>query len=128
MSTTSLASVLLWPSRAVRALLIAAIWIYQVTLSPLLGPACRFEPSCSRYTVEALKKYGLLKGLGKGFRRSVTLPPLEPRRVRSSMSSGLPRNCPACGMIMGLAVIVCWGGQIGTERNRIRTACPSTIG
>jgi uncharacterized protein len=69
MSTMSLASVLRWPSRAIRALLIAAIWIYQVTLSPLLGPACRFEPSCSRYMVEALKKYGLLKGLAKGLRR-----------------------------------------------------------
>ena len=32
----------------------------------MLGPACRFEPSCSRYMVEALRKYGLIRGLAKG--------------------------------------------------------------
>jgi uncharacterized protein len=78
MSTMSLASVLRWPSRAIRALLIAAIWIYQVTLSPLLGPACRFEPSCSRYMMGALKKYGLLKGLAKGLRRVSRCHPWNP--------------------------------------------------
>jgi uncharacterized protein len=78
MSTTRIASVLRWPSRAIGALLIAAIWIYQVTLSPLLGPACRFEPSCSRYMVEAIKKYGLLKGLAKGLRRVSRCHPWHP--------------------------------------------------
>jgi uncharacterized protein len=38
------------------------IKLYQVTLSPLLGPKCRFTPSCSHYAVEALKKYGIFKG------------------------------------------------------------------
>ena len=41
---------------------IGLIKIYQFGISPLLGPKCRFTPTCSQYTVEALKKYGLLKG------------------------------------------------------------------
>jgi len=64
-----LGTVLRWPSRVVIAILIGAIRIYQLTLSPLLGPACRFEPTCSRYLVEALRKYGLFKGLAKGLYR-----------------------------------------------------------
>ncbi|MGB3949021.1 MAG: membrane protein insertion efficiency factor YidD [Bacteroidia bacterium] len=38
------------------------IRIYQYTLSPLLGASCRYEPSCSQYGIEALKKYGIFKG------------------------------------------------------------------
>ena len=49
--------------------LILMIRLYQVTLSPLLGPACRFEPTCSRYMVESLRKYGVVKGLSRGLRR-----------------------------------------------------------
>jgi putative membrane protein insertion efficiency factor len=36
--------------------------VYQVAISPLTPATCRFEPTCSHYTVEALKKHGLLKG------------------------------------------------------------------
>ena len=35
---------------------------YQLTLSPLLPAACRFEPSCSRYAIEALTRHGALRG------------------------------------------------------------------
>lgn len=38
------------------------IKIYQYLISPLLGPKCRFTPTCSQYAVEALKQYGILKG------------------------------------------------------------------
>ena len=41
---------------------IALIKIYQYSISPMLGPKCRYTPSCSRYAVEALQKYGLFKG------------------------------------------------------------------
>ena len=39
------------------------IRIYQSLISPLLGPSCRFTPTCSQYAKEALKKHGLFKGL-----------------------------------------------------------------
>ena len=43
--------------------LIALIRIYQWVLSPLIGPKCRYTPTCSRYAIEALRKYGLFKGV-----------------------------------------------------------------
>lgn len=41
---------------------LAAIAFYQRWVSPLFPPTCRFYPSCSQYTYEAIAKYGLLKG------------------------------------------------------------------
>jgi uncharacterized protein len=41
---------------------IALIKMYQYSISPMLGPKCRYTPSCSRYAVEALQKHGLFKG------------------------------------------------------------------
>jgi|YNPNPStandDraft_1061719.scaffolds.fasta_scaffold107277_2 hypothetical protein len=43
--------------------------VYQRFVSPLFPPSCRFEPTCSQYAREALKKYGLLKGGGMALRR-----------------------------------------------------------
>ena len=43
-------------------LLIIPIKIYQIIISPLLGPSCRFTPTCSQYAVEAIQKYGPFKG------------------------------------------------------------------
>ncbi len=60
------------------ATLAGAVRVYQVTLSPLLGPACRFEPTCSRYLVTAVRKYGLLRGLWKGLRRLARCHPWHP--------------------------------------------------
>lgn len=45
-----------------RSLGILLIKIYQLFISPYLSPSCRFTPSCSQYGIEAIKKYGLLKG------------------------------------------------------------------
>ena len=66
------------PGQILIALLIALIRVYQVTLSPLLGNVCRFEPSCSRYMVESLRKYGLLRGLARGLRRLSRCHPWNP--------------------------------------------------
>jgi putative membrane protein insertion efficiency factor len=41
---------------------ILLIKIYQYIISPAIGPKCRFTPSCSQYSVQALQKYGLIKG------------------------------------------------------------------
>ena len=43
--------------------LIVLIKIYQYGISPWLGKNCRYEPTCSHYTVEALKVHGLFKGI-----------------------------------------------------------------
>lgn len=45
-----------------RDLAVKCIVGYQRFLSPLLPPACRFEPSCSRYTLAAIERYGLVRG------------------------------------------------------------------
>ncbi len=42
---------------------ILLIKIYQYGISPLLGPKCRYTPTCSQYSEQALRKYGLVKGL-----------------------------------------------------------------
>ncbi len=49
-------------SKVVTKLMIFLIRVYQYTLSPYLGRSCRYTPTCSAYSVEAIKKYGPLKG------------------------------------------------------------------
>jgi len=41
---------------------IAVIKLYQWILSPILGPSCRFQPTCSNYALQAFRKYGPIKG------------------------------------------------------------------
>lgn len=70
-----------WPGRVAVALCIGLIRVYQKTLAPLLGlfgPLCRFTPSCSHYTIEALRKYGLVRGLAKGAWRIARCNPFHP--------------------------------------------------
>ncbi|WP_367390951.1 membrane protein insertion efficiency factor YidD [Lewinella sp. LCG006] len=45
-----------------RWLFILPIRFYQYAISPLLGPRCRFQPTCSHYAVEAIEEWGVLKG------------------------------------------------------------------
>lgn len=49
--------------------LLALIKIYRYAVSPLLGRNCRFEPSCSDYAAEALRRYGVFKGIWLAMRR-----------------------------------------------------------
>lgn len=58
--------------------LILLIRIYQRTLSPLLGPVCRFEPSCSRYAVKCLEYHGALRGSWLSVRRIARCHPFNP--------------------------------------------------
>jgi putative membrane protein insertion efficiency factor len=48
----------------VSKILIAFIRVYQYAISPMLGPRCRYYPSCSQYAVEALREHGAFRGLG----------------------------------------------------------------
>ena len=49
-------------SRALAWPLLGLVWIYSKVVSPLLGVNCRFQPSCSAYAEEALRRYGIAKG------------------------------------------------------------------
>lgn len=57
------------PSDLVTWLLILFVRIYQRFISPLTPPSCRFTPTCSQYAIEALRKYGPLKGLWLAVKR-----------------------------------------------------------
>ncbi|MEI6185181.1 MAG: membrane protein insertion efficiency factor YidD [Bacteroidota bacterium] len=48
---------------------ILLIKFYQYVISPMMGPKCRYTPTCSQYTIEALKKHGILKGGWLGLKR-----------------------------------------------------------
>lgn len=59
-----------------RRFFIFLVRLYQVTISPYLGNNCRFSPSCSQYSIEALKKHGTLKGLWYSIKRISKCHPL----------------------------------------------------
>ncbi len=48
--------------KGLSAIMIALIKVYQWTLSPFIGRACRYTPTCSNYGLEAIRKYGPFKG------------------------------------------------------------------
>ncbi len=57
------------------------IRVYQLVLSPFLGGQCRFYPSCSVYSREAIEKYGALKGALLGAKRVLKCHPFHPGGV-----------------------------------------------
>ncbi|MBX3415015.1 MAG: membrane protein insertion efficiency factor YidD [Pirellulales bacterium] len=59
-------------------MLIALVRCYQVALSPLLGANCRFQPTCSAYFIEAVRKYGALRGGFRGILRICRCHPFHP--------------------------------------------------
>lgn len=65
-------------SRILSALLIFSVRVYQVTLGPFLGGRCRFEPSCSRYFIQAVQLHGPLRGAWKGVLRICRCHPFHP--------------------------------------------------
>lgn len=56
-------------------LLILPVKFYQYVISPMTGASCRYTPTCSAYTVEALKKHGPIKGLWLSIKRIVSCNP-----------------------------------------------------
>ncbi len=60
-----------------KTVLISIIKIYQNYISPLSPPSCRFQPTCSSYSIEALKTYGIFKGILKSLWRILRCNPLS---------------------------------------------------
>lgn len=77
--------------RAPARLLLWLITGYRWLISPMLGPRCRFAPSCSAYAVDAIAEYGAVRGIWLSVRRIVRChpfhpggyDPVPPRRLRS---------------------------------------------
>ena len=61
-----------------RRVALALLRFYKRFLSPLLPPMCRFEPTCSVYTMQAVEKYGFLRGAWLGVRRLSRCHPFNP--------------------------------------------------
>ena len=59
-------------------LLILPVRFYQAFISPLLGPTCRFQPTCSQYFIESVRKFGPWRGTWRGFCRIARCHPFHP--------------------------------------------------
>ena len=61
-----------------KKLVLFLIKFYQKFVSPLFPPSCRYTPTCSQYTFEAVQKYGVIKGLFLGIKRILRCNPFFP--------------------------------------------------
>jgi hypothetical protein len=61
-----------------KTFVIWGIQVYRACISPLFPPTCRFQPTCSQYALEAVRRFGVLKGLGLALRRIVRCHPWHP--------------------------------------------------
>ncbi len=52
-----------------KKILILPIKFYQLAISPLLGPSCRYEPTCSHYMIQAIEEWGVIRGTWMGLKR-----------------------------------------------------------
>ena len=55
-----------WTMTAIRSAFILPIRLYQKLISPMLPSSCRFTPTCSEYTAQAIERYGVVRGVIKG--------------------------------------------------------------
>jgi len=58
--------------------MIGAVRVYQLLLSPLIGQHCRYQPTCSRYFIGAVQKYGAVRGGLRGVLRICRCHPFHP--------------------------------------------------
>src|SRR5262249_19777118 len=85
--------------------ILGLVWFFRWCISPLLGPSCRFEPTCSRYTEACVRRFGAWRGVWLGVQRLVLCQPLHPggwdpppieyqswlrKRVRHGFRIGIP--------------------------------------
>ena len=75
-------------SWAASEVLVLLVRVYQWTLRPFIGAHCRYEPSCSHYAVEALRRHGAVRGGGLAARRVLRCNPWQPGGLDL-----VPSNC-----------------------------------
>ena len=63
--------------KIVSNILIGLVKFYKMVISPYLTPSCRYLPTCSEYTIECLRTYGLIKGILKSTKRILTCHPIK---------------------------------------------------
>lgn len=78
MSTCDVSSTRQSPGNVLAVLAHLVIAAYRLVLSPLIGPACRFAPSCSVYADQAIARYGVFRGGSMAFRRLLRCHPFHP--------------------------------------------------
>lgn len=61
-----------------KGIIIGLIRVYQIFISPLFPPKCRFYPTCSTYFIQAVQKYGAIKGSLLGIKRILKCHPFHP--------------------------------------------------
>ena len=88
-----------WPARLVRAVVLAPICVYQRVISPAIPRRCKYEPTCSRYAVDAIREYGILRGLVLGVWRLLRCNPwshggYDPVEAQRVFRIGSPSGSP----------------------------------
>ena len=76
-----------------QAALIALVKLYRVAVSPVLGPRCRFYPTCSAYAIESIRRFGPLRGSWLAVRRIACCHPWHPGGY-DPVPSGPPPDSP----------------------------------
>ncbi len=61
-----------------RALVLGSIRLYQLLVSPIMPPVCRYWPTCSQYSYQAISRYGVLRGGWRALRRLARCHPFHP--------------------------------------------------
>ena len=79
------------PGAMMKICVLAMVRVYQVVISPILGPRCRYIPSCSDYMVEAIEKFGIMRGVFMGLKRFGRCHPLS----KAPLYDPVP-DCPGC--------------------------------
>jgi len=134
--TARLMRIVGWPFRA---LLIAPILVYRYGISPILGPNCRYHPSCSAYGLQAIRHHGPIKGTVMTVRRLLSCHPwsaggLDPvpdrigwrdvltRRHGETVEAAAEHACAHCGAAaMPMLAKAAPSDQTGLNGDGVRT-------
>ena len=74
-------------------LVLTPLYFYRCLISPLLGPRCRFYPSCSEYAIAAVRNHGIIRGLFLTVKRLLRCHPWHPGGVDFVPTTTKERNC-----------------------------------